>query len=203
MRLRTSSRPRFVGAGYAVIGLDPSAPMLEVARRRPEARGARWIHGPVTTLDVRDGDLVFMAGHVAQFFLTDESWHEALTTIHAALRSDGRLAFETRNPVARAWETCTPDRTRRTMRDPVLGEIETWTEVVDVRGDVVVTTQQHYRFAGERLAAQTTLRFRTADEVSRSLLNAGFVIEHRYGGWDRRPFTAHDDEIVVVVRAGV
>ena len=64
---------------------------------------------------------------------------------------------------------------------------------------------QHYRFAatGKKLTAQTTLRFRTADDVGRSLLNAGFVTEHRYGGWDRRPFTGHDDEIVVVARAGV
>lgn len=190
---------RFVLAGFNVIGLDPSGLMLQVARARPEARGARWIHGTVAALDVQDADLAFMSGHVAQFFLTDETWHQALSAIHAALRPGGRFAFETRNPVARAWEAWAPDYTRRTVMDPVIGVIETWTEVEDVTKDLVVTVH-HCRFAAtqETLTAQTTLRFRTAEEVDQSLLVAGFVTEHKYGGWDRQPFTAQDDEIVIV-----
>jgi SAM-dependent methyltransferase len=195
---------RFVLAGFDVIGLDPSELMLQVARGRPEARRARWIHGTVAALDVQDADLAFMAGHVAQFFLTDQTWHQALTAIHAALRPGGRLAFETRNPVVRAWEAWTPDFTRRTVLDPVFGEIETWTEVEDVSNGVVVTVH-HCRFATtqQELTAQTALRFRTAEEVDQSLLDAGFVTEHRYGGWDRRPFTGQNDEIVVVASVPV
>jgi SAM-dependent methyltransferase len=190
---------RFVRAGFTVIGLEPSELMLQVARRRPEASGARWIHGTVAALDVQDADLAFMAGHVPQFFLTDQSWHQALTAIHGAIRPGGRLAFETRNPDARAWAAWTPDQTRRIVVDPACGEIETWTEVQDL-GDSIVVTVQHYRFTAtqDELTAQTALRFRTAQEIDRSLLQAGFVTEHVYGGWDRRPFTGEDDEIVVV-----
>jgi SAM-dependent methyltransferase len=186
-------------AGFDVVGLDPSEPVLRVARRRPEARGARWIHGGVTALDVHDADLAVMAGHVAQFFPTDDAWHRALTGVRAALRPGGRLAFETRNPAARAWETWTPTATRRAVLDPVLGEIETWTEVTDV-GDGVVATALHYRFTAtrEELTARTVLRFRTVGEIEESLRVAGFATEHRSGGWDRRPFRDHEDEIVVV-----
>ena len=81
----------------------------------------------------------------------------------------------------------------------MFGEIETRTEVKDVTEGVVVTLH-HYRFAAtqETLTAQTTLRFRTAEDIDHSLLAAGFVAEQWYDGWDRRPFTAQDDEIVVV-----
>jgi len=63
------------------------------------------------------------------------------------------------------------------MLQVVFGEIETWTEVEDVSNGVV--TVHHCGFA-------TTL------------LDAGFVTEHRYGGWDQRPFTGQNDEIVAV-----
>ena len=199
----------FVRAGFDVVGLEPSALMLERARRRPAARGARWIHGDVAALDVRDADLVVMAGHVAQFFLTDDAWRDVLGHARAVLGPGGRLAFETRNPAARAWEAWTPERTRRTVHDPVAGEIETWAEVPEVHAAerpgahaAVVDGLQRYRFAatGEVLTARTALRFRTVEEVDASLSAAGFAVERRYGGWDRRPFGPEDQEIVVVAQ---
>jgi SAM-dependent methyltransferase len=190
---------KLAGAGFDVVGLEPSERMLEVARRRPRAGRVRWIHGGVGALDVREADLAFMAGHVAQFFLTDDAWCEALTAIHAALRPDGLLAFESRNPSARAWQAWTPTATRRTAADPGVGEIETWTEVGDA-ADGMVTTVNHYRFAasGQELTARAVLRFRTAEELEASLRAAGFVVRRCYGGWDRRPFTGLDDEIILV-----
>ena len=101
------------------------------------------------------------------------------------------------------WEAWTPIGTWRAVRDPVVGVIETWTEVTDV-GNGVVTTGHHYRFTSseEELTARTALRFRTATEIDGSLRAAGFVTEHRCGGWDRRPFVGQEDEIVVVARRG-
>ena len=187
-------------AGLEVVGVEPSALMLDVARRRPGTAGVRWIHGPVTALDVRDADLCVMPGHVAQFFLGDDEWHEALVAVRNALRPGGRLAFETRNPAVRSWESWTPTRTRRRVVDPEAGGIETWTEVVDV-ADGVVTTVLHHVFerSGDDVTARTSLRFRTPEDLEASLDAAGFEIEHRYGGWDRQPFT-DEDELVVVAR---
>jgi SAM-dependent methyltransferase len=188
-------------AGFDLVGLEPSARMLDVARERAGTEAVRWINGPVTDLDVSDADLAVMAGHVAQFFVWDDEWHDALVAVQNALRPGGRLAFETRNPAARAWESWTPSRTRRRVADPRTGEIETWTEVVDV-ADGVVTSALHHLFTrtGDDVTATTVLRFRTPAELDASLGAAGFAVERRYGGWDRHPFTDTDDELVLVAR---
>lgn len=190
-------------AGLDVVGLEPSAAMLGIARVRPGAERVRWVEGSVTALDVRGADLAVMPGHVAQFFVADDAWHAALVAVRKALRRGGRLAFESRNPAVRAWERWTPEATRRRVEDPGAGRIETWTEVVDVTGGVVTTLLHHvFERTGEDVLARTALRFRTPQELDASLEAAGLEVEHRYGGWDRNPFADGDEELVVVaVRA--
>jgi SAM-dependent methyltransferase len=192
---------RLARAGFDVTGLDPSERMLAAARRRPGAQRVRWMLGEVSGLTGDRVDLAFMAGHVAQLLLTDEAWQEALTTIHGALRPGGVLAFESRNPAARAWERWTPAQTRRTVTDPAVGAIETWTADVEVSGDVV-TVAQHCRFpvSEEVLTARTSLRFRSPADIRATLEAGGFAVERLYGAWDRRPFSGGDEEIVVVAR---
>jgi SAM-dependent methyltransferase len=188
----------FIRAGFAITGLEPSAEMLAVARRRPGAERARWIHGEVSSLDVRDADLAFLSGHVAQFFLTDESWRATLDALHTALRPGGCLAFESRNPAAREWDTWTAAN-RQTTVAPAVGTIETWTEVASVTDDVV-SCVDHYLFldSGDDVTARTALRFRTLDELAGSLTAAGFDIERVYGDWDRRSVAEDSPELIVV-----
>jgi len=153
----------------------------------------------VSALDVHGADLVVMPGHVAQFFLGDDEWHEALIAVRNALALGGRLAFETRNPAARAWESWTPAETRRTLSDPSAGGIETWSEVADVAREVVTTTlHHHFARTGEHVTATTALRFRTPEQLGASLSAAGLGVEDRYGGWDGHPFTDTDEELVLV-----
>ena len=188
-------------AGFDVIGLEPSERMLEAARRRPGAEAVRWVLGGVSDLTAGGADMAFMAGHVAQFFVTDEAWQEAVTATHAALRPGARFAFESRNPTAGAWTSWTPSQTRRTVVDPTVGPIETWIAESHVAGGVV-TILAHYRFAasGDALVVRTVLRFRSVEELERSLDAGGFAVEQLYGTWDRRPFSEQDEEIIVVAR---
>ena len=71
---------KLAALGYQVTGVDPSAAMLDVARRGPGAEHVRWICGDASALDASAGasDMAFMSGHVAQFFVSDESWTTAL-----------------------------------------------------------------------------------------------------------------------------
>jgi SAM-dependent methyltransferase len=189
--------------GYDVTGLDPSAAMLDVARSRPGAERARWILGDVGALDVTGVDFAFMAGHVAQRLVSDDSWHSALHVLHGALRRDGRLAFESRNPAA-------PDReswieSLRVTADTPEGPVERWGEIRAVRRDPggdVVSGRLHVRFAGgEEVVADGELRFRTAEALRRSLDEAGFVVTQAYGDWDRRPLDERSREIILVAAA--
>jgi SAM-dependent methyltransferase len=186
------------GQGYRLTGVDPAPAMVEIARHRRYGDRVRWAVGDASRLGTPDADLAIMTGHVAQFFLTDESWHAALVALHGALRPGGRLAFESRNPGAREWESWTREA-GWSADDPRAGRIDVWSEVLDVR-DGIVSCAIHYAFVatGEELVSVAGLRFRTKEELTRSLGEAGFAVERLYGDWDRRPAGATTRELIVV-----
>ena len=189
-------------AGYAgrLCGLDPAEGMLAQARARADIA---WICGEAHALGrLAEFDLVIMTGHAFQVLVEDAALRATLAAAHAALRSEGRLAFETRNPAARAWEEWTPERA---------------VQVTDARGNTVrVSLQVEAPFDGRTVAfAQTyscaswaaplvsrsVLRFLDAADVSRFLTEARFEIEAQYGDFDRRPLTPQSREIVTIARA--
>lgn len=163
--------------GYRLIGVDPAPAMLAIARRRSFGDPVRWIDGDACQLGTPNADLAIMSGHVAQFFLTDESWRSTLVALHTALRPGGWLAFESRNPGAREWERWTR-AAGRSAQDPAAGRVDTWTEVHAVR-DGTVSSTNHYAFAatGEELTSPNQLRFRTEAELTETLTEAGFAVE--------------------------
>ncbi len=83
-------------------GLDPAPGMLKQARRRSDIE---WVHGDLASVRWdREFDLVVMTGHAFQEFVADDELRVALAAIRAALTEGGYFAFETRNPLVRAWE---------------------------------------------------------------------------------------------------
>ena len=190
--------------GYRMIGIDPAPEMIDRARSSSDGEKVEWICGDVADVGTPGADFAFMSGHVAQFFLTDESWAAALTALHSALRPGARLSFESRNPDAREWERWARDP-RVTVNDPAAGSIETWSEFEHLT-DGIVSYRNHYVFAatGEEVVAPGRLRFRTRDELTQSLRETGFAVERVYGDWDRRPADVATRELIVVAeRLGV
>lgn len=176
---------RLARAGHDVIGIDPSAPMLSIARRQPDADTVRWIRGTAADLPPVEFDLAAMTGNVAQVFLTDDAWSSTLHAIARSVRPGGHLVFETRVPERRAWEQWTPDRTRHRLTAPDGGGVERWCEVLDVT-EPLVTFRWTYRFDdGTDASTTSTLRFRTRDELDRSIDEAGFDAAEVRGAPDR------------------
>lgn len=186
----------FAARGWSMIGVEPSAAMLDVARRSAHGDLVRWIHGGAESIGTPNADMAFLSGHVAQFFLSDEAWTAALRALHGALRPGGTLTFESRNPSDRAWEQWTPSNAV-TVDDPVAGRVTTWSDAEPLR-DGIVHYANHYRFheSGEELVSPAALRFRTEDELRDSLTEAGFAVETIFGDWDRRPPTSSTRELI-------
>jgi SAM-dependent methyltransferase len=184
--------------GCEVTGVDPAPAMIEIARTRPACGRVRWIVGGAADVGKCDADLAIMTGHVAQFFLTDDSWQAALVALRSALRPEGRLAFESRNPGAREWEAWTSDA-RTSVTDALAGPVETWVEAADI-ADGIVSCVVHYAFAatGKELVSLTRLRFRTQAELIESLAYAGFAVERVYGDWDCRAPGPTTPELIMV-----
>jgi SAM-dependent methyltransferase len=97
--------------GFEVVGLDPAAASLEVARAKPGAQRVRWIHGDVTSLPALAVDLATMTGNVSNVFLTQQEWLATLGGIRAALRPGGYLVFESVDPAGQPWLTWNRERT--------------------------------------------------------------------------------------------
>ena len=163
--------------GIEVTGVDPAAASLEVARGKAGAELVRWIHGDVTALPPLRVDLVTMTANVAQVFLADEEWAATLRGAHAALRPGGRLVFETRDPAREAWREWTREHSYQRTGIPGTGVVESWVELTAVDGELVSFRGTCvFESDGAVLVSDSTLRFRARDEITSSLLAAGFTV---------------------------
>lgn len=164
--------------GLRVVGVDPAAGSLAVARAKPGAARVRWIHGDATRLTPMRADVATMTANVAQAIVERTAWDGTLRGVRAALRPGGHLLFETRDPSCRAWEGWNRRASYATTEIPGVGAVDTWVEVVSVDGPLV-SFRSTFAFAadGETLTSDSTLRFRELDEVEDDLLRHGFGVE--------------------------
>ncbi len=160
-----------------VTGVDPAGAMLEIARAKPGADRVRWIHGVLTDLPPMQVDLATMTGNVAQVFLEDGEWEQTLAAARIALGPGGTLVFETRRPERRAWEEWNRAQSFERVEIHDVGLVETWNEVIDASPPLVTFRGTIVFHADDTVLTSTsTLRFRTREEVDRSLERTGFTV---------------------------
>jgi SAM-dependent methyltransferase len=169
-----------LAARHTVTGIDPAEAMLALAHAKPGAEEVTWVEGTAAAAPSRAFDLALMTSHVAQVFVDDAAWSETLGHLARALVPDGRLAFDSRDPAARAWEA--------------------WDGVTSVGDGTVTFSSENALPDGGVLAVESTLRFRTEPELRDSLDSAGFAVEAVYGGWSREPVGAGAGELIVLAR---
>jgi SAM-dependent methyltransferase len=164
--------------GLTVTAVDPAGASLAVAGTKPSADRVRWVHGYATDLPPLQVDLVTMTANVAQVFVTDTEWASTLQAAYVALRSGGRLVFETRDPAAKAWLEWNRERSYKRTVVAGVGGVQAWVELLDVSGDLVsFRSTVVFEADGAVLTSDSTLRFRHRDEVTASLAAAGYVVD--------------------------
>ena len=191
---------REAGHPGRLCGLDPALGMLTQARQRPDIE---WVHGDLSTVGwARAFDLVVMTGHAFQELVADDELRAALAAIRSALVDGGRFAFETRNPLDRAWERWATEYS---------GEVTDATGAIvrcDYRVETpveggIVRSVSTFTSPGwdQPEVSRGALRFLDAEALAAFLSEAGLAIEAQYGDWTRRPLTATSPEIITIARA--
>lgn len=132
--------------GHMVTGVDPAQASLAAARAKAGADRITWLEGTARSAPAAAFDIALMTGHVAQCFVDDDEWAGTLSELRRALVQGGRLAFDARDPGARAWERWNPQDSRVRINLSDDRAVVVWTEVTEVQDDIVTFTS-HYRLA--------------------------------------------------------
>jgi SAM-dependent methyltransferase len=186
--------------GNDVVAIDPDPDMLRVARAKPGADEVDWRLGYSDSADPASVDLAVMSGHVAQLFLTEETWDATLRDLRLAVKPGGTLAFETRNPGARGWERWTRGSTLRTITTDD-GPVEYWHETVEVvLPHVVYETYTRSLSNGRQTRERNILAFRDPNTLRDSLQRAGFTVASMLGDWSGAPLSGESPELIVLAR---
>lgn len=192
-------RAREVGHPGPLVGLDPAEGMLRVAGAKTDL--VRWVLGEAQTMDLgRRFDLITMTGHAFQVLRDDAAVRAALDSFGRHLTAGGLLAFETRNPAARAWRTWVRETSRQVVAAPDGEPYETWVDQPTAHDADLVTFTSVVRSVrtGEELICHHTLRFIDPEHLRTLLEEAGFRIAGWFGNWDRSDVSPTSPEIIVL-----
>jgi SAM-dependent methyltransferase len=179
-----------------LVGVDPAPAMIDEARSRHDVE---WIVGTLPAVDLHKRfDLVVMTGHAFQVLLSDDDVVTFLGAVREALADGGRFAFETRNPLARAWEEWTPENARDfTDAHGVPVRFESRVDrVADEIVDFTMTNSSPAWDSAEEVPS--TLRFLGRDRLNDLLAAAGLAVVEQFGDWDRSAF-AHDSPEIITL----
>ncbi|MDH4440350.1 MAG: class I SAM-dependent methyltransferase [Rhizobium sp.] len=188
--------------GHKVTGIDPASGMLAVARTKDTANRVRWVQGnaldPTLSLG-EEFDLVILTGHVFQVFLDDTETLAMLDFARRHLAPEGRLVFESRNPLMRAFEHWTAGETREVREVAGIGPVEVFYQVKAVEAehvtfDAVFTLLE----TSEQRVSQSRLRFADRETIARLLAETGFETVVWLGDFDGSPYSETSPEIIPI-----
>jgi ubiquinone/menaquinone biosynthesis C-methylase UbiE len=195
------ARTREAGHPGRLVGVDPAEAMLAMARAKTSA--VEWIRGDAQTLQLAARfELLTMTGHAFQLLLDDAAVRAALATFRRHLEPGGVLAFETRNPAARPWQSWTREETLLAIATPDGEPYESWVEDAGAHDADLLTFTGAIRslHTGRVRTTRATLRFIDPGHLRALLAHAGFTVEGWFGDWDSTPVTASSPEVIVVAR---
>ncbi len=189
-------------AGHRVTGIDPDDGALDAARRKPGAENIQWITGTSAEIPHRERfDTAVLTAHVVQHISDEAGWQQTLQDLRRALLPGGRIAFDSRNPEAKAWESWSPESTRDRYRLSDGTELESWLESRVAERGLVTITEHRILSDGSQETESTTLIFRTAQRLTEDLRAAGFSVTKIFGGWHGEDIEQGKELVVTAERS--
>jgi SAM-dependent methyltransferase len=164
--------------GVNVIAADPAGASIDIARSKPNADKIEWIVGDAGSLADVSADIVTMTGNAAQAIIEPKQWGMTLDHVSVALKLGGYFIFETRNPHFPAWNRWNKKDSFQSVLVPEIGMVDGWVELI--QADLpLVSFRWTYFFHKDSitLTSDSTLRFRSIEEIIKSLSDHGFEVE--------------------------
>jgi len=194
----------YAAQGNKVVGLDPSAPMLAVAKQKSPSELIRYVQGTAgDTAYVHPAldnafDLVVMTGHAFQCVTTEQAVVELFNFVQHCLKVGGRFVFESRNPAidwVSRWHGAS------SSWDSPMGPFRWSTEVTShTMAEQAIDTlsyQHQYEFEHQTLTGGDTLRFMSLSMITGLLESAGLTPVCVLGDWSAENFDASASEEMI------
>ncbi|MFM2280827.1 MAG: hypothetical protein RLZZ444_3058 [Pseudomonadota bacterium] len=191
-----------ISPGRRVVGVDPAAAMLEVARGRLNGDRVTWVNSGAAELDLGElFDLIVMTGHAFQTLLTDQDVLDALSAIRRHLAPEGQFIFDSRNPAVEEWKAWTREKSMRSVVHPDFGTCAAWNEIAfDTQTGIVTYETAYQPDSRPVLSSFARIRFIDRDHLARLIDAAGLTVERWLGDWHGAPYEAASKEIIPVGR---
>lgn len=193
---------RIAEEGFEVVGAEPAAGMIGVARSRAGGERVEWVQTSGEALDLgRRFKLIYMTGHAFQAVPTDEEATALLASVARHLEPEGRFIFETRNPADAAWERW--EGPRAEVASEEYGRMYEDYEIDDSEAPDRISMTHHIHLVdrGEELVGHSRLRFPSKELVEAQFVEAGLELVEWYGDWDGSPLLDDSAEMIAVTRA--
>ncbi|MBT5774455.1 MAG: class I SAM-dependent methyltransferase [Dehalococcoidia bacterium] len=193
---------RIAEEGIEVVGAEPAAGMIGVARARAGGERVEWVQSSGEALELgRRFRLVYMTGHAFQAVPTDEGATALLARVAQHLEPEGRFIFETRNPADAAWERWAGPRTEVATEEYGRMFEDYEIDASEAPDRISMTHHIHLVDRGEELVRHSRLRFPSKELVEGEFVEAGLELVEWYGDWDGSPLRGDSAEMIAVTRA--
>ena len=193
-------------AGYRVTGVDSSAEMLSVARRKLDNTGVELCEGDIRTWQAtQQYGLAIVALNSFMHLTTTQDQLDALRTIHASLQPGGRLVIDVFNPDVRSIPAYRGDvvlERQFTMPDGkhVQKFVAQWADIVAQQINVVFMYDINDTHSIRRVNATFSMRWLWRYEAEHLLARAGFELEAVYGDYELGALSNESEQMILVAR---
>lgn len=194
-------------AGVEIVGLDLTPSMLEHARHKAQQAGVQvtWVEGDCRKFDLRRKfALIFMAFNSMQHLHDHASLAALFGNVRSHLAPGGRFIFDVFNPSIAILNRDYSQRfLERHYEDPD-GRGTVAFEQTAIYDDAAQVNRitLYFSLPGEKdfRVEQLHLRCFFPQELDLLVRAHGFVIEHKFGNFERKPFASGDMKQVVVCK---